>query len=171
MLDRRATDDRIPTKAVCASRLPVRLSFFAPFLVLALSYFVVRAEETTVAALTLGAGYSSARATSLLSDNFSISVTLDLPPDDSGELFSGSSIGYYRRSIASIRYLADPEEMNNKFVLFRRQVQPGLASLTWGNLQAGYGRIFPDESVISRGSNGTTWEEPGCLYLKTRFRF
>lgn len=86
-------------------------------------------------------------------------------------MFSGNSIGYQRRSVASIGYLADPAVVNHKFVLFRKAVQPGLGSLTWGNLQAGYGRVFYDESVISRGSNGTAWEEPGCLYLKTRFRF
>ena len=132
---------------------------------------MARGAETSLAALTLDSEQAPARTTSLLSDNFSISVTLEVPPDDSSELLSGNSIGYRRVSVASIRHLADPEETSNKLVHFRKRLQPGISSLTWGNLQAGYGRIFTDDSVITRGNNGTAWEEPGCLYLKTRFRF
>ena len=141
------------------------------FLSLLLSGFVARGAETSLAALTLDSEQAPARATSLLSDNFSISVTLDVPPDDSSELLSGNSIGYRRVSVASIQNLADPEETSNKLVNLRKRLQPGISSLTWGNLQAGYGRIFTDDSVVTRGNNGTAWEEPGCLYLKTRFRF
>jgi len=153
--------DRFSIRATCAS--------FSVLLALVLSCSVTRAQETS--ALTLDSHLSSDRTTSLLSDNFSVSITLDLPPEDASALFAGNSIGYQRRSVASIGHLADPAAVNYKFVLFRKAVQPGLGSLTWGNLQAGYGRVFYDESVISRGSNGTAWEEPGCLYLKTRFRF
>lgn len=122
-------------------------------------------------ALTLDAGEDRFRVTSLLSDNFSTSVTLDLPADDSSDLLSGNSVGYRRVSVASISHLSDSSETNNKFVLFRKRVQPGVTSLGWGILQAGYGRIFEGDSVITRGNNGTVWEEPGCLYLRTSFRF
>ena len=148
-----------------------RLNFLRSFLILVLSCSVARSEESSAAALTLDSERTPARATSLLSDNFSISVTLDLPPDDSGELVSGNSIGYRRVSVSSTRHVADPDELASKFVLFRKPVQPGLASLAWGNFQTGYGRVFYDDSVIVRGNNGTVWEEPGCLYLKARFRF
>ena len=153
-----------------SSRPSARSQFLGCFLSLVLGCFVARGEETSLAALTLDSEQSPTRSTSLLSDNFSISVTLDLPPDDSSEWDSGSSIGYHRVSAASIRHLADPEETTNKLVHFRKRLQPGITSLAWGNFQAGYGRIFADDS-ITRGSNGTAWEEPGCLYLKTRFRF
>jgi hypothetical protein len=147
------------------------LQLLGSFLSLALSCFVARGEETSLAALTLDSEQAPARVTSLLSDNFSISVALDFVPDASSELLSGSSIGYRRASVASIRHLADPGETTNKLVLFPRHVQPGITSLAWGSFQAGYGRIFTDDSVITRRSNGTAWEEPGCLYLKTRFGF
>jgi hypothetical protein len=44
-------------------------------------------------------------------------------------------------------------------------------ALALGRLQAGYGRIFADNSVIACGRNGTAWEEKSCFYLKTCFRF
>ena len=166
----RKTQPANSVRAARRSRPPVRLQWLS-FLSLLLSGFVARGAETSPAALTLDPEQSPARTISLLSDNFSISVTLDVPPDDSSELLSGNSIGYRRVSVASIRYLADPEETSNKLLHFSKRLQPGISSLTWGNLQAGYGRIFADDSVITRGNNGTAWEEPGCLYLKTRFRF
>jgi hypothetical protein len=147
------------------------VNFTVSFLVLILTCFAVHGGEASIAALTLDSGEEPSRVTSLFSDNFSISVTLDLPPDDSSDLLSGNSIGYRRLSVASISHLADPVETSNRFVLFRRPVQPGVTSLGWGILQAGYGRIFEDDSVIARGNNGTAWEEPGCLYLRTSFRF
>ena len=144
---------------------------FGLFFALVLGCYTSGAQETSTSELTFDfSENSSSRTTSLLADNFSIGITLDLPPEDAN-VFSGSSVGYVRRSIASIGHLADPEVVNHKFVLFRRPVQPGLTSLAWGSLQAGYGRIFTDDSVFARGNNGTAWEEPGCLYLKTRFRF
>lgn len=44
-------------------------------------------------------------------------------------------------------------------------------TLTFRKLQAGYGRIFTDDSVITRGRHGAAWEEKSYFYLKTCFRF
>jgi hypothetical protein len=153
------------------ARRTVRPVFWCCAYLLAFSCFVGRGEESLAAALTLDEpGFAPARVTSLLAGNFSISVTLDLPAGVSSESLAGGATGYRRLSVASIQHLAAPET-STRLVLFRNPVRPGLASLTWGNFQAGYGQVFPNESVITRGNNGTAWEAPGCLYLKTCFRF
>ena len=54
-------------------------------------------------------------------------------------------------------------------LLAGRQASDGILLLP--KLQAGYGRLFQDSSILARGNNGTRREEPGYLYLKTCFRF
>jgi hypothetical protein len=44
-------------------------------------------------------------------------------------------------------------------------------TLAVGKLHAGYGAIFDDDSVITRGRNGTAWEETSFLFVKVSFRF
>lgn len=39
------------------------------------------------------------------------------------------------------------------------------------SVSAGYGSFFKDDSVLSRGQNGTRREEPGSLFLRTSFDF
>jgi hypothetical protein len=37
--------------------------------------------------------------------------------------------------------------------------------------QIGFGKLFKDDSRTRGARNGTTFEEPGCLYVKTTFAF
>jgi hypothetical protein len=55
---------------------------------------------------------------------------------------------------------------------FLREPSPGSGGVfAFGRLQAGYGRIFTDDSVITRRRNGTAREDQSWFYLKTSFRF
>lgn len=44
-------------------------------------------------------------------------------------------------------------------------------ALAIGNLRVGYGELFRAETVIETGRNGTRWEEPKYLFVKTCFAF
>jgi len=70
------------------------------------------------------------------------------------------------------RYLEKQPASNrrNPFLLLHRNLRglgrPGV----WASLQAGYGQLCCDRSIIY-GSNETGWQEPGCVYLKAAFKF
>jgi hypothetical protein len=70
-----------------------------------------------------------------------------------------------------VRYLNRMTGTSRNLPFLREPSAGSSGGLGFGKLQAGYGRIFTDDSVITRGRNGTAWEEGSCFYLKTSFRF
>lgn len=70
-----------------------------------------------------------------------------------------------------VRYLERQSDADKALRLLPERLVGKGGTLAFGQLQAGYGRIFTDDSVITRGRNGTTWEEASCLYVKASFRF
>ncbi len=70
-----------------------------------------------------------------------------------------------------VRYLERRAGAGRTFPLRDERLLGNGGTLTIGKLQAGYGAIFNDDSVITRGRNGTAWEETSCLYVKASFRF
>ncbi|MCU0785738.1 MAG: hypothetical protein MUF81_17185 [Verrucomicrobia bacterium] len=70
-----------------------------------------------------------------------------------------------------VRYLERRAGAGRTFPLLDGRLLGNGGTLALGKLQAGYGRIFDGDSVITRGRNGTAWEEASCLYVKVIFRF
>ncbi len=57
------------------------------------------------------------------------------------------------------------------FSIFRMNTEETNRGNLWAHVQAGYGQIWQDESIVVRGKNGTAWEQPSCGYLKATFSF
>lgn len=74
-------------------------------------------------------------------------------------------------AVVLTRYLGREARPENSLSLFASQLRGEDDADSTPKLRVGYGRIFRDDSVISRGRNGTGWEEPSLLYLKATFRF
>lgn len=70
--------------------------------------------------------------------------------------------------------LAKPDhEARNLLVISRKHSRENSHSGLWASasFQAGYGQIFLDQNERTYSPTGTGWQEPGCGYLKIRFRF
>jgi len=70
-----------------------------------------------------------------------------------------------------VRYLERRAGVKRTFPLLDERLLGNGGTLALGKLQAGYGTIFDDDSVITRGRNGTAWEETSFLFVKASFRF
>lgn len=70
-----------------------------------------------------------------------------------------------------VRYLERRTDMRGRLPLLGGLSRGNGGLLAFGNLRAGYGRIFSDNSGLARGRNGTAWEEGSHFYLKTSFKF
>lgn len=53
--------------------------------------------------------------------------------------------------------------------LFSDQVGNGHFGIA--NFQAGYGQVYDSDSIVLRGRNGTSWEEPRYLFVKKVIKF
>jgi hypothetical protein len=71
----------------------------------------------------------------------------------------------------SSRYLDVSAVKSEAFKLPGERTASGEGAVALGKLQAGYGRIFTPDSVITRGRNGTVWEDHSYIFLQARFRF
>lgn len=49
--------------------------------------------------------------------------------------------------------------------------QQGNGHFGFANFQAGYGQLYDSDSIVLRGRNGTSWEEPRYLFVKKVIRF
>lgn len=69
------------------------------------------------------------------------------------------------------RYLDVSAVKSEDFKLPGDRTASGEGAVGLGKLQAGYGRIFTPDSVITRGRNGTVWEDHSYIFLQARFSF
>lgn len=77
-----------------------------------------------------------------------------------------------RFRISPVRYLGNPAGKDDKILFVRMNRETRDVILVSSKLDAGYGRIFPMDSVITRGRNGTVWEEKDSfVYLRFNKRF
>jgi len=97
-----------------------------------------------------------AREEPLFPDELPTTARDDLPPLEGGSL---------------VHYLECPTDARGGFAFLDALPVGKGGVLAFGKLRAGYGRIFPDNSILSRGQNGTAWEEQSFFYLKASFRF
>ena len=70
--------------------------------------------------------------------------------------------------------LARPgHETRNPLVITHRNSHENSRAGLWASasVQAGYGQIFFDQTEKTYYATGPGWQEPGCGYLKIRFRF
>lgn len=91
----------------------------------------------------LDSGEATSRSGTLVSEDFSISVTVDSAAGDSSDVASVSLTGYRPRIVASISHPTDPEEANKTPARFRRPVKPGVTSLTGHNFRWDTSRHLP----------------------------
>jgi hypothetical protein len=70
-----------------------------------------------------------------------------------------------------VRYLSRLTDAGRSIPFLREPSAGNGSVLAFGKLQAGYGRIFTHDSVITSGRNWTPREERSCFYLQTSFSF
>lgn len=49
--------------------------------------------------------------------------------------------------------------------------QSGKGSLGFANIEAGYGQVYDNDSIVLRGRNGTAWEETRYVFIKKVIKF
>jgi hypothetical protein len=69
------------------------------------------------------------------------------------------------------RYLDHRLDGGQEVAPLRERPVSSQSLIAFGNLQAGYGKIFNDDSVITRRWAAIPREEAGYLFLKLSFRF
>jgi len=69
------------------------------------------------------------------------------------------------------RYLDRPTGGGRNSASIREHPAANGSLVAFGKFQAGYGKIFTDDSLIACGRNWAAREEAGCLFLKVSFRF
>lgn len=70
-----------------------------------------------------------------------------------------------------ISYLNDSTKKPGNFRLPDERSGAGAGALALGRLQAGYGRLVAPDSVLTRGRNGTVWEDHSFIFVQTCFSF
>ena len=106
------------------------------------------------------------------SGHFSFTVSLKLVSADTEETPVQSSNRYHLKEGETFaRYLDRGANGERKFLFGLVRCSGEETSVGFGNVQAGYGPLLADDTVVTRGSNGTAWEEPSSIFVKTCFRF
>lgn len=114
-----------------------------------------------------------------LSAKLNVDITFAQPEPKSQELISrweppASKAPSYSSLTADAFRVRYPERLtgvNRDVPVVRMPLERDGGMLTFGKFQVGYGRVFADSSVMSHSEDAPAWEERGCLYLKTSFRF
>ncbi len=69
------------------------------------------------------------------------------------------------------RYLEFPTVKPEDFRLPDESPAASTGAVVLGKLQAGYGKLFDPDSILTRGRNGTVWEDHSFFFVKTCFSF
>jgi hypothetical protein len=118
------------------------------------------------------AEHAAAKPVQTFSDHFSFTVSLNLSPPDTEETAADGSLQYrLKRSWRSPHDVVRRTERALKFPLSLLNGTDDDASFGLGHVRAGYGPLLADDTEVTRGRNGTAWEEPSSIYVKACFQF
>lgn len=68
-------------------------------------------------------------------------------------------------------YLNNPTKKSGNFRLPDERPGANTGAVALGKIQAGYGRLVGPDSVLTRGRNGTVWEDHSFIFVQTCFSF